>query len=154
VSGDWSASRAPSKRIAAQLRDAIARGDYDERPRLPSAMQLAEAHDVAPATAAKALRRLVDAGLAVSTPGVGTFALAPGDRAELGRRAEPAHPARRPALAAVAVHPGAALDSLPAVAPRAGLPREQADVGVPAAADDGGGQHDLEDGHRVSSRVS
>lgn len=81
--GDWGASRAPSKRIAAQLRDAIARGDYDGRAKLSSAMQLAEAHDVAPATAAKALRRLVDAGLAASTPGVGTFALAPGERAEL-----------------------------------------------------------------------
>jgi GntR family transcriptional regulator len=76
VSDGWSASRAPSKRIAAELRDAIARGDYAERPKLPSAVQLAEAHGVAVSTAAKALRRLVGAGLAVSSPGLGTFALA------------------------------------------------------------------------------
>lgn len=71
----WSTSRAPSKRIAAELRDAITRGDYDEQPKLPSAARLAELHGVNAGTGAKALRLLVGAGLAVVSPGLGTFAL-------------------------------------------------------------------------------
>jgi DNA-binding GntR family transcriptional regulator len=78
VTDDWGASRAPSKRIAAELRDAIARGDYAERPRLPSAVRLAEIHGVDSSTCGKALRLLVAAGLAVSSPGSGTFAVTPG----------------------------------------------------------------------------
>jgi DNA-binding GntR family transcriptional regulator len=75
VSDGWRGSRAPSKKIAAGLHAAIARGDYAERPKLPSAVRLAEVHGVDARTAAKALRLLIGAGVAISSPGVGTFAV-------------------------------------------------------------------------------
>lgn len=66
--------RVTSKGIAAGLRAAIERGDYDERPRLPSANALAEAHGVDVTTAARALRALVAEGRAVGRRGSGTYA--------------------------------------------------------------------------------
>lgn len=80
TTADWSASRAPSKRIAAELGAAIIRGDYGERRRLPSADELARVHGVGVSTAAKALRLLAGAGLAAVSPGKGTFAAPPAGR--------------------------------------------------------------------------
>jgi DNA-binding GntR family transcriptional regulator len=74
VSRDFPEIRTPWKAIAAELRAAIARGDYDERPKLPSALRLAGDHGVSLGTARKALRSLVDEGLADAMPGTGTFA--------------------------------------------------------------------------------
>jgi len=69
--------RVPWKAIAAELRAAIARGDDDERPELPSALRLAEKHHVGLGTARKALRSLVDEGLAVASGQAGTLSRPP-----------------------------------------------------------------------------
>ena len=67
--------RVTSAGIAAGLRAAIQRGDYDEDSRLPTANALAEAHGVDVTTAARALRALVTEGRAVGRRGSGTYAV-------------------------------------------------------------------------------
>lgn len=64
----------PWKRVAAELRAAVERGDYDERPKLPSALRLAELHGVSQETARKALAWLIAEGLAEAVRGMGTYA--------------------------------------------------------------------------------
>ena len=64
----------PYQQIAEQLRAQIADGTYPPRSRLPSADTISQDTGVAKMTARKALRVLVDEGLATMRPGWGTFA--------------------------------------------------------------------------------
>ena len=59
--------------VAAALRGKIRSGEYAAGQRLPSADDLAQEYDVATNTARKSLQVLRDEGLAVMTPGLGTF---------------------------------------------------------------------------------
>jgi DNA-binding GntR family transcriptional regulator len=63
----------PWRRIAETLRDGIASGTYPPGGRLPSAVTLHQEHGVAVLTARKALRLLVDEGLAYTIDGMGTY---------------------------------------------------------------------------------
>jgi GntR family transcriptional regulator len=63
----------PYQQIAAHLRAQIADGTYPPRSRLPSADTISQDTGVAKMTARKALRVLVDEGLATMRPGWGTF---------------------------------------------------------------------------------
>lgn len=67
----------PWRRVAEDLRDKITSGEYAPGDRLPSAVTLHQEHGIAVLTARKALRLLVDDGLAVMIPGMGTY-VAPG----------------------------------------------------------------------------
>lgn len=59
--------------VADDLRRKIRSGEYAPGQRLPSADYIHQEYDVAPNTARKALQVLRDEGLAVMTPGLGTF---------------------------------------------------------------------------------
>lgn len=59
--------------VADALRQKIRSGEYAPGQRLPSADDLAEIWEIAPNTARKSLQVLRDEGLAVMTPGLGTF---------------------------------------------------------------------------------
>jgi DNA-binding GntR family transcriptional regulator len=59
--------------LAALLRARIESGELGPGDRLPSQPTLVQEYGVAKMTAAKALRVLVDEGLAVTVPGMGTF---------------------------------------------------------------------------------
>lgn len=61
------------RQVAAILRDRIGSGEYAPGRRLPSVRGLVQEFGVAELTARKALRVLVDEGLAEMTPGMGTF---------------------------------------------------------------------------------
>jgi GntR family transcriptional regulator len=63
----------PYQQIAAQLRSRILAGELAPRSRLPSVESISQETGVARLTARKALRLLVDEGLAVMRPGWGTF---------------------------------------------------------------------------------
>jgi GntR family transcriptional regulator len=63
----------PYMQIAAQLRERIESGEFPPRSRLPSAEAIVQETGVAKFTARKALRVLVEEGLAVMRPGWGTF---------------------------------------------------------------------------------
>ena len=64
---------APYLQLAAILRARIESGDLAPGTRLPSIVGLSEEYHVARVTAHKALRMMVDEGLAVVSPGRGTF---------------------------------------------------------------------------------
>ena len=64
--------------VAGILRKGIADGTYPPGRRLPSVTTLMQEYGIASVTARKALRLLVDEGLAVSSPGMGTFVKASG----------------------------------------------------------------------------
>lgn len=70
------------RQVAAVLRGRIEAGTYLPGRRLPSVRGLVEEFGVAQLTARKALRVLVDEGLAEMTPGMGTYVREPpsGDR--------------------------------------------------------------------------
>lgn len=59
--------------VAAILRKGIKDGTYPPGRRLPSVTTLMQEYGIASVTARKALRVLVDEGLAESSPGIGTF---------------------------------------------------------------------------------
>ena len=59
--------------VANALRGKIRSGEYAPGQRLPSADDLAEIYEIAPNTARKSLQVLRDEGIAVMTPGLGTF---------------------------------------------------------------------------------
>jgi GntR family transcriptional regulator len=63
----------PYKQVAAILRNRIESGALGPRQRLPSIATLVQEHGIARTTAAKALRVLVDEGLAEVVPGWGTY---------------------------------------------------------------------------------
>lgn len=68
----------PYRQIAAILRKRIEDGEYRPGARLPSVVTLMQTFGVAHLTAQKALRVLVDEGLAEMSPGMGTYVKAPG----------------------------------------------------------------------------
>ena len=59
--------------LAAILRGRIESGDLAPGDRLPSQVTLVQEYGVARMTAGKALQTLVDEGLAVMVPGMGTY---------------------------------------------------------------------------------
>lgn len=63
----------PYRQVAAFLRDQIERGDLAPGRRLPSIADLVQTYGIARTTAAKALRVLIDEGLAEVSPGMGTY---------------------------------------------------------------------------------
>lgn len=65
------------RQVAAILRGRVTDGTYQPGRRLPSVTGLVQEFGIAQLTARKALRVLVDEGLAEMTPGMGTFVKAP-----------------------------------------------------------------------------
>jgi DNA-binding GntR family transcriptional regulator len=59
--------------LAAFLREPIERGELAPGRRLPSIADLVQTYGIARTTAAKALRVLIDDGLAEVSPGMGTY---------------------------------------------------------------------------------
>ena len=64
---------APYLQLAAILRTQIESGELAPGSRLPSIITLSETYGIARVTAHKALRALVDSGLAVVSPGRGMY---------------------------------------------------------------------------------
>jgi GntR family transcriptional regulator len=77
-----SASGIAYRRLAAELRDQLARGEFAHGRQLPTEAQLSEAHQVSRQTVRRALQDLVAEGLVYRVRGRGTFATAvsPGSR--------------------------------------------------------------------------
>jgi DNA-binding GntR family transcriptional regulator len=73
---DYDSPVAPYRQVAGILRARIESGDLGPGSRLPSIATLTQEYGVARTTAAKALRLLVDEGLAEMSPGMGTFVTA------------------------------------------------------------------------------
>lgn len=63
----------PYRQVAAFLRGRIESGDLAPGRRLPSIADLVQTYGIARTTAAKALRVLIDEGLAEVSPGMGTY---------------------------------------------------------------------------------
>jgi GntR family transcriptional regulator len=63
----------PYRQVAAFLRGRIDSGDLAPGRRLPSIADLVQEYGIARTTAAKALRLLIDEGLAEVSPGMGTY---------------------------------------------------------------------------------
>lgn len=63
----------PSRQVAGWLRDDIEEGKYAPGQRLPSIADLVQTYGIARDTAGKALRFLVDEGLAEVSQGMGTY---------------------------------------------------------------------------------
>ena len=70
---DYDSPVAPYRQVAGILRDRIESGDLAPGARLPSIATLTQEYGIARTTAGKALRLLVDEGLAEMSPGMGTF---------------------------------------------------------------------------------
>ena len=64
---------APYLQLAAILRSRIESGELPPGAKMPSIIQLADHYQIARVTAHKGLRVLVDEGLAVVSPGRGTY---------------------------------------------------------------------------------
>lgn len=65
------------RQIAGLLRDRIESGEYEPGRRLPSIATLVQEYGVAKITAQKALRVLIDEGVAEVSPGLGVFVVKP-----------------------------------------------------------------------------
>jgi len=76
---DYDSPLAPYRQVAAILRERIDAGEITNR--LPSIASLTQEFGIARVTAAKALKLLVDDGIAEVSPGMGTFLVR---RSELG----------------------------------------------------------------------
>ena len=63
----------PYRQVAAFLRERIESGELAPGRRLPSIADLVQDYGIARTTAAKALRVLIDEGLAEVSPGMGTY---------------------------------------------------------------------------------
>ena len=63
----------PYRQVAAFLRGRIESGELAPGRRLPSIADLVQDYGIARTTAAKALRVLIDEGLAEVSPGMGTY---------------------------------------------------------------------------------
>ena len=70
---DYDSPVAPYRQVAAILRDRIESGELPPGSRLPSIATLTQEYGIARTTAGKALRLLVDEGLAEMSTGMGTF---------------------------------------------------------------------------------
>jgi GntR family transcriptional regulator len=73
VSVDHDSNVPPYLQVAAILRGQIKTGELAPRQRLPSIAGLVQEYGIARTTAGKALRVLVDEGLAEVVPGWGTY---------------------------------------------------------------------------------
>ncbi len=69
----------PYRQVAAILRARIESGELAPRQRLPSIAGLVQEYGIARTTAAKALKVLIDEGLAEVVPGWGTYVTSTGD---------------------------------------------------------------------------
>jgi GntR family transcriptional regulator len=67
----------PYRQVAAILRARIEDGTYRPGQRLPSIADLVQTYGIARTTAGKALRALVEDGLAEISPGMGTYVSRP-----------------------------------------------------------------------------
>lgn len=65
------------RQVAAILRERIAAGTYQPGRRLPSVRDLTQEFGIAQLTGRKALRVLVDEGIAEMSPGMGTYVKEP-----------------------------------------------------------------------------
>ena len=63
----------PYRQVAGILRGHIERGELAPGRRLPSIADLVQTYGIARTTAAKALRVLIDDGMAEVSPGMGTY---------------------------------------------------------------------------------
>jgi DNA-binding GntR family transcriptional regulator len=70
---NYESSTAPYRQVAAILRERIQAGQYAPGMRLPSINDLVQEFGVARTTAGKALRLLVDEGLAEMSAGMGFY---------------------------------------------------------------------------------
>lgn len=68
----------PYRQVATFLRGQIERGELAPGRRLPSIADLVQTYGIARTTAAKALRVLIDEGMAEVSPGMGTYVKARG----------------------------------------------------------------------------
>ena len=73
VTVDHESNVPPYRQVAAILRARIQSGELAPRQRLPSIADLVQEYGIARTTAAKALKVLVDEGLAEMVPGWGTY---------------------------------------------------------------------------------
>lgn len=73
------------RQIADLIEDGILQGSYAEEEQVPSTTELARTFNINPATAAKGVNRLVEAGLLYKKRGIGMF-VAPGALVALRRR--------------------------------------------------------------------
>ena len=64
------------EQIAQLIEDGILKGEYTENGQVPSTNELAHVFGINPATAAKGVNRLVDAGLLYKKRGIGMFVAA------------------------------------------------------------------------------
>ena len=71
--------------VARMLEDGILRGVYPEEEQAPSTNELARAYKINPATAAKGINLLVDAGILYKRRGIGMF-VSPGAAAAIAAR--------------------------------------------------------------------
>lgn len=74
VEVDHASSVPPYQQVAAELRNRVESGQIAPGSRLPSIADLVQQYGIARTTAAKALHVLVNEGMAVISPGMGTFA--------------------------------------------------------------------------------
>lgn len=70
---DADSGRTPYQQVVADIRRQITAGQLKPGDRLPSQRALADQYQIAPMTAAKAVRALCDSGWAVSAPSYGVF---------------------------------------------------------------------------------
>ena len=73
VTVDPTSHVAPYRQVAGLLRQRIESGELPPGARLPSIVDLTQEYGIARVTAAKALRLLVSEGLAIMSPGMGTY---------------------------------------------------------------------------------
>ncbi len=73
VTVDHESNVPPYRQVATILRARIESGELEPRQRLPSIAGLVQEYGIARTTAAKALKVLVDEGLAEMVPGWGTY---------------------------------------------------------------------------------
>lgn len=78
VGVDHESNVPPYRQVAAILRARIESGELRPKQRLPSIAGLVQEYGIARTTAAKALKVLVDEGLAEVVPGWGTYVTDPG----------------------------------------------------------------------------
>jgi GntR family transcriptional regulator len=73
VTVDHASNVPPYQQVAGFLRTRIESGELGPHARLPSIADLVQTYGIARTTAGKALRMLVNEGLAEITPGMGTY---------------------------------------------------------------------------------
>jgi GntR family transcriptional regulator len=73
VTVDHHSNVPPYQQVASFLRERIESGELGPHARLPSIADLVQRYGIARTTAGKALRMLVNEGLAEITPGMGTY---------------------------------------------------------------------------------